>query len=300
MAVNIVTGASGFIGKKLVQELAKNVKDTVIAIVRNEKSDISGIDCLENVEIIFCEMSNITSLLQQIKKKKIDCFFHLAWEGSTGIQRANYEIQMNNVKHSLDAFKIAEKLNCQKFLCAGTISERILEQIDDLSNVSQNMIYAQAKKTLHDLLKIISKNSITRLVWMQFSNVYGPGNTTGNLISYTLSELQAGRIPAYGSANQPYNFIYIDDLIHGVCGLANSDLKKEFYFIGSDEILLLKDYLKQIPKILNYDVELGIGKRPDDGVKYDWEWFDNSDLKQDTGYTSKYSFRKGIAVLMEH
>jgi len=266
MAVNIVTGASGFIGKKLVQELAKEKNNTVIAVVRNEASDVEGINCLENVEIVFCEMCNINYLPEQINCERVDCFFHLAWEGSTGVKRADYEIQIKNVKWSLDAFKVAERINCEKFLCAGTISERVLNQINSLETVSQNMIYAQAKKTLYEFLQIESKNSRVKLVWMQFSNVYGPGNKTGNLIGFTINELTAGRIPEYGPAMQPYNFVYIDDLIAGICGIANSVLKKDKYFIGSDEVRLLKEYLNEIPKILQYDVVLGIGKKKDDGI----------------------------------
>ena len=46
---------------------------------------------------------------------------------------------------------------------------------------------------------------------MQFSNIYGVGNKTGNLVSYTLGELMAGKEAAFGPALQPYDFIYVDD-----------------------------------------------------------------------------------------
>lgn len=299
MAINIVTGASGFVGKKLVQKLAADKNNHVVAVVRNEASDVSGIDDLKNVEIVYCEMENIKLLSERISYEAADVFFHLAWEGSTGVKRADYEIQMKNVLWVADAFKVAECLNCNKFLCAGTISERILDQVAILKTVSQNMIYAQAKKAAYELLKIISKNSNTKLVWMQFSNVYGPGNTTGNLISYTLTELCEGRIPEYGSGNQPYNFIYIDDLISGICCLACSELKKNLYFIGSDEIRLLKEFLKIIPDSIGMNVKLGIGKRKDDGVIYEFDWFDISDLKEETNYMSQYSFAEGISLVYQ-
>ena len=50
---------------------------------------------------------------------------------------------------------------------------------------------------------------------MQFSNIYGVGNKTGNLVSYTLGELMAGKEATFGPALQPYDFIYVDDLIEG-------------------------------------------------------------------------------------
>ena len=42
---------------------------------------------------------------------------------------------------------------------------------------------------------------------MQFSNIYGAQNKTGNLISYTLGEILSGREALFGSASQPYDFI---------------------------------------------------------------------------------------------
>lgn len=299
MAIYIVTGASGFVGKKLVQKLAEDEHNQVVAVVRNNVSDVSGINDLNNVEIVYCEMENIKLLPERLSYKTIDTFFHLAWEGSTGVKRADYEIQMRNVLWAADAFKVAECLKCDKFLCAGTISERILDQVATLETVSQNMIYAQAKKSAYEFLKIISKSSNTKLVWMQFSNVYGPGNTTGNLISYTLTELCEGRVPEYGSGNQPYNFIYIDDLISGISGLACSELKKDFYFIGSDEVRLLKEFLQIIPDSIGMKVKLGIGKRTDDGVVYKTDWFDISDLKEETNYRSQYSFTEGISLVYQ-
>ena len=52
----VVTGANGFVGSALCRELVKNnVK--VTAIVRNHKSDISEISNLDNISIVYCEMS---------------------------------------------------------------------------------------------------------------------------------------------------------------------------------------------------------------------------------------------------
>ena len=43
---------------------------------------------------------------------------------------------------------------------------------------------------------------------MQFSNIYGPDNKTGNLVSYTIDELRNGNEALFGPALQPYDFIF--------------------------------------------------------------------------------------------
>ena len=40
--------------------------------------------------------------------------------------------------------------------------------------------------------------------------------------------------------------------------------------------------------------ELGIGKRPDDGLIYRKEWFDISSLQKDTSFRAKYTFKEGL------
>ncbi|MCI8550431.1 MAG: NAD(P)-dependent oxidoreductase [Lachnospiraceae bacterium] len=295
----IVTGASGFVGRNLVLKLAENKENVVYAVVRGERSETSVFRHLHNVKILFCELKDIENLYSILKEEKIKSFFHLAWEGSTGAARADYELQMNNVVYTMKAFDVAKKLKCEKFLCAGTISEHVTDQIHKLKTVSQNMIYALAKRMTYDLLDVVSRGDDLKLVWMRFSNIYGPGNTSGNLISYTFKELAEGNIPQFGTGRQPYNFIYIDDLIHAICCLEEAELMGNCYFLGSGEVMPLKEYLTQIPAILGIDCEMGIGKRPDDGLEFKEEWFDIADLKKETSFRARYTFAQGIRAAFE-
>ena len=55
------------------------------------------------------------------------------------------------------------------------------------------MMYGVAKHACRLIVEDYCKNIGLPFVWMQFSNIYGIGNKTGNLVSYTLSELMAGK-----------------------------------------------------------------------------------------------------------
>lgn len=289
----VVTGANGFVGRWLVKVLSDN--DTyVYAVVRNGKRDISFLEGMDNVSIIYCDLAEIKVLPQLITDRNIDCFYHIAWAGSAGILRADYTVQLQNAKFCCDAALAAKEIGCQKFLCAGTITENIADEILQLKNVSQNMIYGICKKTAHLLLEVFCKKIGMPLIWMQFSNIYGPGDVSGNLISYALSELAIGNRPLFSKGLQPYNFIYVEDLAYAAYLLGQKDVLTGNYFLGNGDNRLLCQYLSEIPEILGKEYEVGIGERPEDGITYDEEWFSIFRLSQQTGFKAKYNFREGI------
>ena len=71
----IVTGANGFIGSHLVDELLSHDIE-VIAVVRNEKSNIQSLPENKKLKIIYCELKEIENLTEKISDKDIDIFYH--------------------------------------------------------------------------------------------------------------------------------------------------------------------------------------------------------------------------------
>ena len=56
----IVTGANGFMGHHLVQTLIDN-DYKVYAVIRSEESEVSCIDQLPNVKLVYCDRICISS-----------------------------------------------------------------------------------------------------------------------------------------------------------------------------------------------------------------------------------------------
>ena len=293
----IVTGANGFVGGWLVKELIQN-DFFVYAIVKDKKENISELQTLQNVKIEYCELNNIKNLPKIIGENEFDAFFHLAWVGSGGPLRADYNVQLNNVLYSCDAAAAAKEMNTKRFLCAGTVTEHIVDNTLSQENVSQNMMYGIAKKTTHLMLNAYTKTIGLDMIWMQFSNVYGPNNMSGNLLSYAFSEISAGKVPEFSKGLQPYDFIYVNDLVRAIVLLATGKLSQNTYFLGSGEKYKLYEYLEKIPQIIP-NSQVALGKREEDGVIYKEEWFDTSYLMQDTGFKTQYSFEEGVTETFE-
>lgn len=285
----IVTGANGFIGSSLIKKMiANNVEVVAIDITfAGNRLPISSL--ITQIE------SRVDSLLvEKIPNGDYDAFFHLAWRGVNGAEKADPSIQLSNIQMAIDCANICKKLNIKKYLCAGTVAENATFSLSNLEQTSGGMMYGVAKHACRLIVEDYCKNIGQKFVWMQFSNIYGVGNKTGNLVSYTLGELMADKEATFGPALQPYDFIYVDDLIEAVYRLGGNKTEKSFYYIGSGAPRILKEYLLRIGELAGYTDKVGIGIRPDDGIKYSMDMFDNSSLVATIGDYVSTDFDNGI------
>lgn len=285
----IVTGANGFIGSNLIKKLIDN--NIEIIAIDLSFDNLPNSNLIEKFEI---SVNDIDELLFNPECYDCDLFYHFAWDGVNGDKKGDINIQLKNVELSLNCAKIAKELNIKKFLCAGTIAERNVESLSNLNKANASLIYGTAKHSLHLMLEAYSKNINLDFVWMQISNIYGPNNKTGNLISYTLNQLKNNEPATFGPAEEPYDFIYIDDVINAIYLLGINKTNNNFYFIGSGKPMKLKDYLIRIGKLCNKEHLIKIGERMDDGIKYTFDMFDNKELLNDIGNYISMDFDDGI------
>lgn len=289
----IVTGANGFVGYWLLRELHKNGVH-VTAVIKDENENISMLSEFKNIDIVYCDLCQLDTLVDKVLTKDYDVMYHLAWVAAGGVGRADYNIQLNNVKYACDAVRVAKKLGCSKVLFAGTITEKIAENILNLSSKAVNNIYGICKHMSHCLVDVESRKMGIDYVWMQFSNLYGPYSINGNIVGYTIKELLQGNYAFFGPAQQPYDLLYIEDLAYAAYLLGEKPTRSHCYYLGSGDVRILSDYLKEIGAACGMEDKIKIGARPDDGTRYDANWFDITTLKEDTGYKPRISYLDGL------
>ena len=115
----IVTGANGFIGKTLVKALLEKEYKVVALDVRFDDELLHN----ENVLCVNVLEKKVLNLKNEIPNDSYDCFFHLAWAGTSGPARADYEIQLNNVKLSCDYIKLCKEIGCKRVVYSSSIKE---------------------------------------------------------------------------------------------------------------------------------------------------------------------------------
>ena len=292
----IITGANGFIGSSLATKLIEKNVNVVAIDISFENSRLPDCTYLTKIQMGLDYTEPLIAALSA--EDGYDAFYHFAWQGVNGAAKADPLIQLNNAQMALRCATVAKAIGCRRFLCAGTIAEQAVNSLPHLAKTSGGMMYGTAKHCTHLMLETYCKNIALDFVWMQFSNIYGAQNKTGNLISYTLGEIQNGREATFGPANQPYDFIFVDDLLEAVCRLGDRATSRNAYYIGSGEPRVLKEYLLEVGRIANQEALIQIGKRPDDGIVYTWDMFDTTPLVQDIGDYVTKSFTERIQETM--
>lgn len=293
----IVTGANGFIGSSLIKRLIDNNTNVIALDVSFSSSRLPQSDLVMEIEL---GLDDVEKLMEAIPSNEYDAFYHLAWAGVNGPTKADPFVQLQNINMVMNCATLAKRINVKKFLCAGTIAERATESLSNLTTTSGGMMYGVSKHAAHLMLETYCKNIGLDFIWMQFSNIYGPYNKTGNLVSYTIEELKKGKKATFGPALQPYDFIYVEDLIEAIIRLGNRTTTRDFYFIGSGEPRYLKDYLYEIGCQYGREDLIEIGVRQDDGIKYSFEMFDTSVLNKDIGNYISKPFCEGIKYTLEN
>ena len=294
----VVTGAGGFVGSNLVRFLLdKDIR--VFAIVLKESRLDKALVEDKNLKIIYCEKGK-ENLAFQGFNENIDVFYNLAWRGAGGDLRANYSVQLSNVESSLRYFQIAKILNCKKFISVGTIAEYMVDEMIEKNQLSMNFFYATSKKFCEKMLRIMANDSSVRMIWCTLGGLYGVGDNTNNLVNYTINNLLGEKLTAYGEANQIFDFIHIKDCCKALFLIGEKEsVQSERFYIGSGAPRPLKEYLMSIKNIISPNVELGIGKRKEDGVLYKKEWMDIAVLQKETGYKADVNFSDGIKEILK-
>ena len=296
----IITGGNGFVGTWLVKELSNKV-DSITVIVKNEQSDIFMIKDIPNVHIVYCELENLLQLEETLGKREYDVFYHLAWAGSTGKLRADYELQLQNAKWACDAVRLAAAIGCKRFVGAGTLAELDCNSYiaEDGSTPNAVSNYGTAKIAAHYMSKAEANLQKIDHVWAYLSNTYGVGNRTSNFVNFASKTMLEGRKAEFTPGEQMYDFVYVTDTAQALYLLGEKGKNNCGYYMGSTKPMKLKYFIQKIRDVIDPQIPLYLGAIPFNGIEQPDEVFDCRKLVQDTGYKPAVSFDEGIATTVK-
>lgn len=294
----IVTGANGFIGKTLVGALLE--KDYRVVALDVRFDDVLASD--ERVTCINVLDKEVAALKEEIPQQAYECFFHLAWVGTSGPARADYAVQLNNVKMACDYIKLCSEIGCKRVVYASSINEMETYeylQSDDIEPAG-GYIYGTGKLAAHLMGETVAKLSGIEFIPVIITNIYGVGEKSARMVYTSINKLVHKEHCSFTAGYQTYDFIYITDAIHSIIAVAEKGKAFNRYYIGSGEPKPLREFLLEIRDIVDPEAEIGLGDIPFKGVDISYDQFDLKKVERDTGYKNKIPFAEGIRMTADY
>ena len=274
----LITGGTGYIGSKLVQQLKRKHK------------------FIYSVGFKELNLLNYEEVLNFFRKNKINEVIHLGW-------KIDYENKNSVIYDNLESLnnliKACEKVEIKKFIFVsgnnvyGTNASKNGFLEEGILNVDKNNKYGISKYIGEKLVSYIlqEKSCIVRI-----ADVYGPNQNHGNLIKGIISNIEnKENLKLYGEGKRQRDYIYIDDVIQGLEFIYENNLKG-VYNLGTGIGTSVKEIINIVLKICQNKIGL-------DHIKVDKEDTSkvilNVEKLKKLGFSCNTSIEEGLKKIIE-
>lgn len=290
----IVAGANGFLGKNLVGNLLDRGYQ-VTALGKRFDADFP-----KTVTYISVEGKSIEKIGQELGGG-YSCFFDFAWAGTSGTLRADYNVQLDNVRLTCDYVWLAAMIRCPRMIYASSIHEMETYEYlqSDNTEPSGGYIYGAGKLAAHLMGETVAFQNNVEFIPVIITNIYGVGERSARLIYTSIEKLLKGERCSFTEGHQTYDFIYIADAINSIVEVSEKGKAFRRYYVGSGEPKPLREFLFRMRDIVAPGTELGLGDIPFKGVDIDYGQFDLKRVEREIGYKNKVLFEEGIKMTKE-
>lgn len=207
----LVTGGGGFIGTHIVESLAAEgcevtVYDSGFREPQPERSK-------GGVRVVRGDILDERKLAQVCQD--IDLISHQAASLDVSPEAARKVLE-NNIRGSLSVFDAGIKAGVEKIVYAS--SETVYGEaayIPEDENHPTNPLhpYGVSKLAVEKFARVFQEHAGIPMVGLRYSNVYGPGEWYGRVLTVFLKRALEGRPPVIFGGDQLRDFIYITDVV---------------------------------------------------------------------------------------
>lgn len=240
MAKVFVTGATGFIGTKLVRRLVE--KGHTVHALSRATSNREGLDH-ENIRIVQGDITDLDSL----KKGMQGCawVFHLAAYAKNWAKDKSM-FYRQNVEGMKNVFEAARANNVERTVFTSTIVTFGPTRPGEVGNEEMPRITPTCL-TEYEETKVLAEQEALRLAKEGFpvvivnpTRVYGPGKMTeGNSVSLMIDQYDRGLVPILLNRGVNVgNYVLVDDLVQGHLLAMERGRIGERYILGGENVSL--------------------------------------------------------------
>lgn len=309
----LVTGAAGFIGSHLADELLKRGHNVIGVddfndfydpeIKRANLQQASQNSNFKNVEADIRDPNLFKGLFLQSRP---DVVVHLAARAGVrpSLQQPHLYYDVN-VMGSLNLLEAMRMHHVKQFVFASSSSvygNRIQGPFKETDTTdSQVSPYGASKKALEGLAATYAHLYGIQTTGLRFFTVYGPRNRPSMACSLFMEAIAKGdKLTQFGDGSTGRDYTYIDDIVEGIIKAIDNPFDYEIFNLGNSSPVLLSELIETIEQIVGQKAHIKIAPLQPGDVMYTYadiskaqrliSWQPRTELK--AGLTHLYQWMK--------
>ncbi len=287
----LVTGASGFIGRACVRNLA-DAGCRVVATYRTDPPPPMDGD----VEWVKVDMADTAAVRDLLQRQQPSHLLALAWYMGPGNQQSLENFRW--MQHSVDLlFSFAESRG-QRVVFCGSCMEYDWSAPVKLREGETPLVpateYGAAKAGLSVAFDRMCAALGLSGAWARPFFLYGPGESPKRLAADVIVSLLDGREALCTHGRQKRDFLHVEDVARALVDLLGSDLEGPLN-IGSGTAIPLADLINEIARQIGAEDLVRLGAREARAGDPPLVEADNTRLCRELGWSPKYNLETGVA-----
>lgn len=295
----LVTGASGFIGARVVRRLL--AEGCTVAALAKPGDPLSRLQDIEGqIEVLRGELREFAKQgCASLSAFAPDCCIHLAWYAEPG-RYLNAVENLSSLSGSLELIDALLACGCRELVGAGTCAEYAHQArpLIESDPVQPATLYASSKLSLALVGERLAAGGGFRFAWGRIFFLYGPGEDPRRMMPALIQSLTDGRPFAASAGTQVRDYLHVDDVAGAFVRLA-LDRASGIYNICSGSPITVQDLMRTVGRMLGREELIHFGK----AALHSWDppyiCGDNARLRS-LGWTPRYRLEQGLKDTIEY
>lgn len=288
----VVTGAGGFLGRAIVDEL--RARGHVVAGLMRRA------DQCREAEDFAADFLDAPTYRAAFGNFRPDALIHCGWHGVAARERDKIS-QLKNVGAAGELVAAAADVGARIVIGLGTQAEYGLveRRVNEADATSPVTLYGVAKLAAGAALLRIARQRGIRGVWARIFGVYGPNETARSMLPWLARELVAGRAPGLTACTQVWDFLHVRDAARAICDLLDCEDAEGVFNVATGETPLLRDTVLCLRDLIAPEIEPVFGAAPFGPEQIMCLAGDASRLISVTGWRPRIVLAEGLRELAE-